>query len=178
MDKILKLFFEEPHKEFHVREIARILKKSPTTISKYLKEYQKKGILISEKKLGHLLFKANVEDKNFRNKKLNYNLSLLNNSGLMEFLEEWFNYPKAIVLFGSFAKSENIKKSDVDLLIISSKKEMPLREIKKYESKIGHEIQLFIHSPDELKKLRVKNKELFNNWINGIVIHGYFEGLK
>lgn len=49
MDKILKLFVQEPEKEFHVRQISKIINKSPTTISKYLKELEKKKILISEK---------------------------------------------------------------------------------------------------------------------------------
>lgn len=175
MEKILELFFKEPQREFYVREIARNLKKSPTTISKYLKEYAKKELLVSELKLGHLLFKANTENRNFKQQKLNYNLSVINYSGLIEFLEEEFNFPNAIVLFGSFAKSENINRSDIDLLVVGQKKDISSDKLKKYESRLGHKIQLFVHSKEELKKLKTKNKELFQSWINGIVLYGYFE---
>ena len=47
MDDIIKIFINNPEKEFYVREIAKIMKVSPTTISKYLKKYKREGILIS-----------------------------------------------------------------------------------------------------------------------------------
>ncbi len=176
MDKILELFIREPEREFHVREIAKLLKKSPTTISKYLKEYENKKILILKKKLNHLLFKANTESNKFKQIKLNYNLNTIHESELIDYLSEEFNHPQAIILFGSFAKAENNQNSDIDLLIITSKKQEP--NLEKFEKKLDHKIQLFIHSEKELEKLRNKNKELFNNWINGITIYGYFEALK
>ena len=49
-DKILEYFFEEPNKEFYVRELARLLKKSPTTISKYLLYLKREGLLTSSNK--------------------------------------------------------------------------------------------------------------------------------
>ena len=176
MDKISELFFKEPEREFHVRELAKLLKRSPTTISKYLKEYGSKKILISKRKLNHLLFKADTESVKFKQLKLNYNLNVLHESGLIEYLVEAFNQPEAIVLFGSFSKAEDNKNSDVDILIISSKKQEP--NVEKFEKKLNHKIQLFIHSKTELEKIKKKNKELFNNWINGIVIYGYFEVFK
>lgn len=179
MEKILNLFIEEPHREFYVRELAKKLKKSPTTISKYLKDYENRGILKSEKKLNHLLFKANAEDKKFKQLKLNHNIQLINDSGLIEFLENEFNYPQAIILFGSFAKAENIPKSDIDILVVSSKKkEIYSVNLEKFREKMNHEIQLFVHTPEEIKKLKQTNKELVNNWINGIVLYGYFEVLR
>ena len=103
-------------------------------------------------------------------------MDVLHESGLIEYLVEAFNQPEAIVLFGSFSKAEDNKNSDVDILIISSKKQEP--NVEKFEKKLNHKIQLFIHSKKELEKLKNKNKELFNNWINGIVVYGYFEALK
>ncbi len=173
MDKVLEYFIKEPEKEFHVRQLSKILKKSPTTISKYLKELEKKRILKSERKLNHLLFKADTENKRFKQAKLDYNLRLLHDSGLIDYLIKQYNYPNAIILFGSFAKAENTSKSDVDVLIISPvKKQISL---KKFEKKIGFDIQVFIHSKKEIDKIKVKNKELLNNWINGITLYGFWE---
>ena len=176
MEKIIEPFIRESEREFHVREVAKLLNKSPTTISKYLKEYKSKKILISESKLNHLLFKADTSSKEFKQLKLNYNFSSINKSGIIEFLENYFNQPEAIVLFGSFSKAEDNKNSDIDLLIISSKKQEP--NLEKFEKKLKHKIQLFVHSRDELNQLKKVNKELFNNWINGITIKGYFEVIK
>ena len=176
MDNILEPFIKEPEREFHIRELAKLLKKAPTTISNHLKRYESQNLLISKSRLNHLLFRADTESPRFKQLKLNYNLNSLQESGLIEHLVEDFNHPEAIVLFGSFSKAEDNKNSDVDLLIISPKKQEP--NLEKFEKKIGHKIQLFVHSKNELERLKDKNKELFNNWINGIIIHGYFEVLK
>ncbi len=175
-NKILEFFIKEPEREFHVRQLSKLLKKSPTTISKYLKELEKKRILKSEKKLNHLLFKANNDNKKFKQLKLDYNLNVLQDSGIINYLIEKFNYPEAIVLFGSFAKAENISKSDIDLLILSPlKKEVKLE---RFEKKLGHKIHIFVHSKKDIEKMKIKNKELLNNLINGIVIYGFFEVFK
>lgn len=170
----VNIFLKSPEKQFHIRELSRLLKKSPTTISKKLKELEKKEILISEKKYGHLLFKLN-ENKTTKRLRQNYNLKTIEKLNLIEFLEDHYNFPEAIVLFGSFAKGENNKNSDIDILIISPKTTEP--NLEKFEQKTGHKIHLFVHSKKELSKLKDKNKELFNNWINGNVVYGYFEAL-
>jgi len=173
MDNILNLFIKEPEKQFHVRQISKVLNKSPTTVSKYLKEFEKRYILKSEKKLNHLLFKANVENEKFKQLKLNYNLNLLYDSGLISYIIKELNYPKAIILFGSFSKAENMSTSDIDLLIISpSKEEINLN---KFEERLGHKIQLFIRSKKDIEKMKEKNKELLNNCINGITLYGFWE---
>jgi len=173
MDNILNFFIKEPEKQFHIRQISKLLDKSPTTISKYLKELEEKNILKSEKKLNHLLFKANVENKKFKQLKLNYNLNLLYDSGLIDYLIKELNYPEAIILFGSFARAENSSASDIDLLIISSsKKEIKLN---KFEEKLKHKIQIFVHSKRDIEKMKEKNKELLNNWINGVTLYGFWE---
>ena len=173
---MLNFFMKESGKEFHVRQLSKLLKKSPTTISKYLKDFEKEGILKSERKFNHLLFKADIESKKFKKLKVDYNLELLESSGLIDYLVKEFNHPEAMVLFGSFAKAENISKSDIDLLIVSPlKKEIKLD---RFEKKLGNKIQLFVHSKKEIEKIKEKNKGLLNSWINGIVIHGYLEVFK
>src|SRR3989338_7529808 len=109
-EKIIEFFIKEPERQFYVRELARILRKSPATISKYLKDYKRKEVLKGEKKYSHLLFKANNEGKEFKQLKINYNLNLIKNSGIVDFLSKKFNNPQAIVLFGSFAKGEDAEK--------------------------------------------------------------------
>jgi predicted nucleotidyltransferase len=175
MDDIMEFFVKEPQREFHVRELSKLTNRSPTTISKYLKKYSKKGILNSEKKLNHLIFRANTQNNEFKSLKLHYNLSQLNNSGLIGYLEKEYNHPSAIVLFGSFAKAENNKNSDIDILVISSnKKEVNLDN---FEKKLGN-IQLHIYSDKEIDLMKEKNKGLLNNIINGIILSGYWELFK
>ncbi|MFH0906225.1 MAG: nucleotidyltransferase domain-containing protein [archaeon] len=171
-EQILELFFKNTEKEYYVREIARILKKAPTTISKYLKELEKEGLLIAESKFNHLIFRSSKNNK-FREIKAQYNLNFLNNSGFIDYLTKEFNEPNAIILFGSFAKGEDIETSDIDLFVQSPlKKQIKLEE---FEKKLKREIQIFIYNKEETNKLKRNNSELFNNIINGKIIYGNLE---
>lgn len=176
MDNLLEHFIKEPEREFHVRELAKLTKKSPTTVSKYLNLYKKEQLLACKNKLNHLLYKANIENKAFKDAKLFYNIKKLTSSGLIEYLDEEFNKPEAIILFGSFRKAENIAVSDIDILVVTPiKKEVNLSRFEKY---LGHKIQLFLHSSKEIEVMKVKNKELLNSFINGFVLHGFWEIFK
>ena len=173
MDKILEHFIKNPETDFYVREIAKKVKKSPTTVSRYLKRYEKEGLLSSQRKFHHLLFRANSENVLFKDLKLHYNLRCLRKSGLITYLIKQYKHPEAIVLFGSYQKAENVSLSDIDLLVISSlKKDV---DLKKFEKKLGSKIQLLVRSNVELKAMRIKNKHLLNNLLNGFVVEGYWE---
>ena len=173
-ENILKIFFDEPQREFHLREIARITKISSSTAKKYLDELEKEGTIISKKERNLRIFTANLESRKFKQLKINYNILELIDSKILEYLEEELNFP-IVVLFGSWAHGENGKKSDVDLFILTgSKKKINLS---KFEKKIGAEIHPFIDSYDEFKSLKQKNKELINSIINGIVLSGFLKVL-
>ncbi len=169
---ILNYFINEPEREFHVRELAKLTKKSPSTISKYLKQLEKKHILLSEKKLNHLFFKANTENQAFKDKKIFYSVEKIRKSNLISYLAQEYT-PEAIILFGSFAKSENISTSDIDLLLITPVKKDTILD--KFEKELNHKIQLFVHSKKEIEDIKNKNPRLLNNFINGIKLYGYWE---
>lgn len=163
---ILNLFFEEPNREFNVREVARILKISPTTASKELKNLAKKALLEERKERIFNLYKANLDNEDYKDAKRYYNINKLKNSGLIERLNKFYLKP-VIVLFGSYAFGLDIETSDIDLLIISEKTSK-FDNIKKFENKLKRKLQIFnVRAVKELK-----NKELINNVINGIVIQG------
>lgn len=173
---ILTYFFEEPEREFHLREMARLSGLAPSTISKYLTKLAAKNIVIARNSKGLRIFKPNTENKLYKDLKLFHNLMKIKNSGLLDYLTGEFNYPKAIILFGSFRKSENIPKSDIDLFIeTKTKKNL---DLSRFEKKLNHPIQLFQFSSEEIQIMKVKNKELLNNIVNGVLLEGYFEVFK
>ena len=95
---------------------------------------------------------------------------------MVEFIENELNYPEAIVLFGSYAKGENKKGSDIDLFILSeSKNKLDLND---FEKKLDTEIQVFLHNRKDFEQMKVDNKELLNNIINGIKLSGFLEVFK
>ena len=161
----LKIFFEEPSKEFNVREVARILKVSPATASKELKELAKRNFLKERKERIFILYKANLESDDYRDLKLYYNIRKLKKSGLIDALNRFYLKP-TIVLFGSASRGMDTETSDFDLLIISEKTDN--FDTKKIEEKINRKLQLMaVRSIKELK-----SEYLINSALNGIVIQG------
>ena len=163
---ILRLFFEEPTREFNVREVARLAKTAPATASSRLKEFAKQSILKHRKERMLDLHRADLESASYRDLKLYYTIRKLRESGLIESLNEFYLKP-TIILFGSCSKGIDTETSDMDMVIISEKtKEFPSRE--EYGKKLRKELQLFA-----VKSLKgLKNEHLISNVLNGIVLEG------
>ena len=166
--KFLKVFFEMPNKWHHIRGYARANNISPSTAFKYLNEFYKKNLIEKKKEHNLVLYKANDSSEDFRDMKIFWNIKMIKDSKLLDYLEEKLS-PKCIILFGSIAKGTDHKDSDIDLFIMSSvKKEINLG---RYESILGRHIQFFSSDENQLKK----QKELGNNILNGIILRGYIE---
>ena len=173
---VLKEFFEQPYKEFHIRLLARKTGLNPNTIINITNTLQADNLVHKnkEEETNRVIIKANQTNQLFRIKKQAYNIEKIFRSGLIQFLNETAGYP-TIILFGSYAKAENDARSDIDLFIITDEKKEP--DLSRFEKQLGAEIQTFTHTKAEFKKLKEKNKELVNNVINGIVLTGYLEVL-
>lgn len=173
-EKIMQVLFENPGKEFHIRLLARETKLNPNTIINITKHMEEEGLLIRKKDdERHLvILKAAADNRIFKLRKRMYNLEKIFSSGIVDYLEDVLSYP-TIILFGSYAKAENHINSDVDLFIIAEhKKEL---DLSKYENKLAAEIQVFVHTKEEFKKLKKTNSELMNNVVNGIILSGFLE---
>ena len=171
--RILEIFFDYPERDFHIREVSKLVKISPTTVSCYLDSMRKEGLLECKKERGYFLFRANADNMNFKEEKKHHNIIRLINSGILDFLNKELNYPSAIILFGSFSKGENIKGSDIDLFVLSDcKKELDLSH---FEKKLGSSIQIFVYGRKDFESLKLNSKELLNSIINGTVMSGFIE---
>lgn len=173
MNKIEETFLENPEKEFHIREIAKLLDLSPTTVSKKTKQMVKNGLLVIRKVSNHVMLKSNTNSFNFICLKKEYNLQRFLDSEILDYLNNQLNNPETIILFGSYAKGENINSSDIDLLVIT-----PLNKkinLIKFEKKLGYKIQLFMYSYLDIEKMKTNNKELLNTFVNGVVLSGHWE---
>ena len=108
---------------------------------------------------------ANKENWNFQKSKIVYNLNFVYQSGLVEFLIEYFNNPKAIILFGSYSIGEDIESSDIDIVILSKvKKEIEFSAI---EGILQRKINSMIISDINQLDKNIKNKVM-----NGITLYG------
>ncbi len=163
---ILKIFFESPTREFNVREVARILKIAPATASKELKKFAKKEALKERKERNLILYQSKLDSEFYRDLKIFYNIRKIKESGLIEELNKFYLKP-TIILFGSVAEGLDIESSDIDLVVISEKKNN-FPDFKDYEKKLNRKIQIF-----NVKNLKdLKNNHLINNVLSGIVLQG------
>ncbi|HIH41650.1 TPA: hypothetical protein HA239_04500, partial [Candidatus Woesearchaeota archaeon] len=163
MGQLAELFYENPGKEFYLRQVARLTKTPKTTASGKLKELVKQGIVIRKKDEPYDKYVAATENMLYKVYKKHFLIEKIYSSGLIQALAESI-YPKAIVLFGSVAKGEYDKESDIDLYIMANEKEVNLG---KFERALNHRVNLFFE-PD----FRKLSEELRNNIINGIPLYG------
>jgi len=162
--RVLLLFFNEPYREFHLREIAKLAQVSSSTAKRFLDFYSEKGFLQKQRKANLALFKANVENASLRYMKLGY--FLLKLQPFVDHLKEV--YPNSsITLYGSCARGEDDLQSDIDLLVISRKKEKV--QLSKFEKQLERKITLLVYEPHEWEEKTKKDRAFYERiLIDGI----------
>jgi len=158
----LKPFFEDCYRKISVREYAKIIGISPPTASIVLSDYLKEGILKKEVYRRYHLFYANKESELFINlSKIYWSIKL---KELSDYIEKSLVNP-TIILFGSLSKAEAKEDSDIDIAIISEKKEL---NVNNFGKKLGRDIQLFWFN----SLSSIKESELKNSLLNGYLLRG------
>lgn len=165
---IREYFFINPTVKHRVRQIEKTLDLSLPSVIRYCKELKDEGILKTVETGNVTFYTSDRTSKNFILHKKLFNIKQLYDSDVITYLKEELSNP-TIVLFGSYARGEDVEDSDIDLYVeTSAKKEINL---KKFERYLNRSIQVFRH-----KDIReVKNEDLANNIINGIVLNGFME---
>lgn len=153
----LKPFIEDCYRELGVREYSRIMKITPPTASKLLKEFESEGLLKKKNERGYLLFRANRENNLFKDFALAYWRERL--AHLFEKIHDEFLFCE-IILFGSLSKVENTIDSDVDIYVDIPKKKINITSI---EKKLKREVQIHF-------KEKSKNSLLLKNIKKGLKI--------
>ena len=173
MLRVFSVFLRDPSKNYQLREISRMIGLNHKSISIYVRELVEDGLARENEKTPYKSYCANCEIPAFKRYKRMFNAIQLYESGFVDFLNDFYSYPAAIVLFGSYSKGEDVPISDIDVLVITPLKK--LAAIEKFEKLLGHRIQLYLHSAADLQRMKTTNKELLNSWINGICVQGYME---
>lgn len=161
--KVLNVFFDDPVKDFQLREISRMIKLTHKSVLIYLNQLLKLGLIKVNTKTLYKSYNANTESQMFQMYKKTTNQMKIYESGLVDYLYEKL-MPNTIVLFGGYAKGTDTKTSDIDLFIETKEEKI---DISKFEEKLGRKIHLIFE-----KDMNDLSKELKNNLINGIVLSG------
>lgn len=161
--RVLNVFFDDPVKDFQLREISRIIKLHHKSVLIYIKKLLQLNLIKENKKTLYKSYNANTENERFKKYKKIFNQIKMYESGLVDYLEEKI-MPNCIVMFGSYAKGTDIQTSDIDLFVEAKEEKI---ELDKFEEKMGRKIHLIFE-----KEFKDLSKELKNNIINGVTLQG------
>ena len=171
--RVLGILFKYPEKEFSLSDLAKEAGVAKAHIGKILDEFYSLNLITITKLSKIWRIKANQQNPEYINDKIVYNLGFIYQSGLVEFLNEEFNNPKAIILFGSFRKGDDISTSDIDIAIESDDaKDYQIirhKELMEFENMIDKKIQIHLFNRKNV------DTNVFNNIANGIVLSGFLE---
>ncbi len=150
--KIISLFLDNPSLEINQNEIIKKTKIAKATAVKWLRRLFENEFL-NIKKIGT----TNLYSLNNNNPKIKQIKTLF-----IIWLLDSFNVENETFLYGSCARGENIKDSDIDLLIIGNKKRNEVIDyIEKISKKIGKSINILIFSELEWSMMAKRDKPFF-----------------
>lgn len=153
-NEILELFFNSSG-HWHFEEILKKVKIGRPQLTRWLKIFQKEGLIKRVKKKGKMSYYVHdFHNPKFDIRKKLYAKQKLASSGLLDHLAS-LEKAKVVILFGSFSRSDWYKDSDIDLFIYGSDDNF---EQGKYELKLKREIQ--VHTAKDKKELKKIDKML------------------
>lgn len=165
--EIFSLLCRKAGEKLSQREIAKILKVSPTAVANSVKNLKIDNLIRLEKtKTINFIFFNGNERKAVELKRVE-NLQNIYLSGLSDYLEKELA-GGTIILFGSYSKGEDTNTSDIDLAVIERKDKM--LELEKYEDILNRKINVNFY-----KSWANIPQHLKNNILNGILLHGSVE---
>ncbi len=168
--KVLGYFLLNPKKRCYINELAKELELDPGNLFRKLKELEKEGILVSEKRGNQRHFGLNKDYHLLKELKHYYNAK----HGIVNLIRgklEKIKGVKEAYIFGSYAKNSLWEESDIDVLIVGNHPSLEAkREILPLQKDIGREISIIDLSPEELKQKKRKKDEFIENIFSGEII--------
>ena len=163
MWKILKLFYDNRNSPLHLREISRKAGRNESSIFRQLKILEKEGI-VKSKSDGNMkkffMNPSNIPDifPIFDYEKFN-SLPLIRKNAVKFYLSKLEKKPVFAVLFGSTAKGNYIKDSDIDILeVINCDNDN--RNANKYaEAQTGIKLQIFRINEKQFRRNLLEKKD-------------------
>jgi predicted nucleotidyltransferase len=166
--KVLSLFAKFSDKEFYERQIARKLGIGYSSANGALNELFSSGV-IKRRREGKMFFYS-VD----RSSPIVIAFKKLVNLLLIEpLVEELKNASIRIILYGSCAQGTDTSESDLDLFIVSNKKDRALEAVGNFKFPKGFEdihIQAVIKTPVELLEMKIPDQAFIEEIEQGITL--------
>lgn len=159
------------NEDISLRELARKVNIGSSTAKMQL-DYLLKNNIVDKKVIGrNHLFRLNINNFVVRQIKILNSLLVLKKSWIIEEILEKYPSTLSILLYGSVAKGIDDKESDIDILIVTRKKEK-LRTINA-EKKLKREVTYILYTFTEWKNKAKEDKIFYDNvMLNSINLYG------
>lgn len=171
--KALHWFFAFPDSEMNLSSLSNKLKISKTTAGRVIKKLVNEKFLKVNQIGRTLRITCNKNHIYNYSKKVSYNLMVIYESGIIEKIHELIKNPRAIILFGSYRKGDDIETSDIDIAVeIIDNEGLRITEIG-IIPQLGHRenVKVNLHTFSRNKV----DVNLFSNIANGIILEGFLE---
>ncbi len=163
--RILGLYRSNYLAKYHVREMAKLLKKNHATILPHLAAFEKEKILLAEKSGRNKNFLLNLQNTTTKQYMIiaekAETIQYLDHVFLIKkMMKELENIPLmgSITLFGSYAKNTYNEESDVDIFYIGEENETIMKEVKEIGKQYRKVINIKKATPNAFEKaLREKD---------------------
>lgn len=171
MARILRHFYENKDGSVHLRDLARKTGLNENSAYRFLNQLEAAGILSSEKDGNMKKYRMKKTKKTYSlfacldTEKLQ-RLQTIRKQAIDIFMDVLEEKPIIMLLFGSTAKNSYIKKSDIDILLISNKK-TDTKNAKDYvEAQTTMKINDFQITFDQFQKeIRLKEDQVIQSAI-------------
>jgi len=163
---ILRLMFVKAGVALNQRQIARSLGVSAPAVMKALPGLEKDDLiqLKQDKETKRWEIKLNRDNYKVVQLKRADNLKLIYETGLADYFEKEFA-GATIILFGSYSRGEDTTNSDIDIAVVERKDK--LVHLEDYAKKLNRAININFYD-----SWNAIHKDLKNNILNGILLHG------
>lgn len=185
--RIMQLFYRDKTQKLHLREIARQSNLHGPSVTRFLDSLEKVRILMSEKegnlkkysitrsKRAYLIFES-FDIEKFEK------LPNIRKKAIKIYLDNLFEKPVFVILFGSTSKETYKEDSDIDLLIITNNKMSVLQAQKEVDALTAMKISTFqITYKEFLTELKMKEDKVVQSAIQSgypLINHiQYYEAL-
>ena len=171
-ESVLELFLNEPAKQWHFGEIRKAADISEPGTNKWLRKLLAENLVHRIKPRGKMpYFIANFTHARYRTRKRLYALQKLYTSGLLERLQN-LKDTKAVVIFGSFSRSDWNTQSDVDIFVLGDPEDLRFGRPWSGLGYKGKARELQVHSYKSAKEVRKIRSGLMKNVVNGYFVKG------
>lgn len=168
--KIMQYFFGKPYEQIHLRELSRKTNVSIYSTKQIIDNLVNQKMLTEKRQGNQRYVTPNMENQFFKQLKIAFSIKKIQDSQILQQLEEKIPAISSITLYGSTAQGKDDEKSDIDLLAIGQKNKI---DISKYEKKINKEINLLIMKWSEWRQHANQDKPFYREIVkDGIALLG------